>query len=486
MRTLFFFVALLLLSIYLLGVSATLFVTGLFSIILVISHTAIKLSSTIALDSTTSFKLDKNYRPLVSIHVACKDEPARIVNETIKALTKMNYENYEVIVINSNSQDKTNWTKIKNYVESCGKNYIFVHLDKVSGFKSGALNYLNDNYMNKKSKVIAIVDCDYIVEPNFLSKTVGYFNNPKVGIVQVPQDYYNLNKENIGLLYEYRSFFALVMHQAQRFNLVNFTGTMGLIRASLLINNSLKWNEWCITEDTEAGTHINSMGYRGVYIDESLGKGLMPYDYSSLARQRQRWVYGNTQIISKDLYYVMKNPVFSIKQKISFLAQLVTWYHFELLVVALYLLNSLCMLIIPTNDYILAANNLLAGSILISVVGNLAYFIIGMRKEASFINRLKAFLVHYGLIYVMSSGWLIYLIGYKLGFNVTNKENTNDRVSLKQLLREMTVSIMLILISIIKILSDNINSLDCITVSLFMIAELTGIIYLNRSLIKSK
>ena len=480
------FFILLALSIFYFSASITMLAFGLFFSILVVLHTTLKLSATFEPTSKIVFKLDKNYKPFVSVHVACKSEPADIVNKTVEALTKLDYDNYEVIVIHSNNQDEKNYTKIKEYVESRGKNYIFVHLDTVSGFKAGALNYLNDNHMSKVADVVAIVDCDYLVTPDFLTKTVGYFKNPKIGIVQAPQDYFNTNSHNIGLFYEYRSFFTLVMHQAQKFSLVNFTGTMGLIRASLLLNNDLKWNEWCITEDTEAGTHINSIGYRGVYVDQSLGSGLMPFDYASLARQRQRWVYGNSQIIGKDLYYVMINKAFSIKQKISFISQLVTWFHFELIIALLYLLTTILLFFGLTDTYVIISNNILAGSLLISVIGNLFYFIIGMRKETSFINRIKAFLAHYGLIYVMSSGWLLYIIGYRLGFNVTNKKSIGDRLNLKHLPRELTTSIILVIIIFIKIYSNNVMIIDIIAVALLLAIELSGVTYLNRSFIKSK
>lgn len=480
---LFILIALLCVNI---GTSTTIFIFSVIFATIIIAHTLLKLSATPIPDSKINFYLDKKYKPFVSIHVACKNEPAEIVNETIEALTKLDYDNYEVILIHSNNQDKNNWMKIKKYVESCGDNYIFVHLDTVSGFKAGALNYLNENHMSKSADVVAIVDCDYIVRPDFLTKTVGYFNDPKVGIVQAPQDYFNKNSYNIGLFYEYKSFFTLVMHQAQRFNLVNFTGTMGLIRASLLKDNDLKWNEWCITEDTEAGTHINSIGYRGVYVDESLGSGLMPYNYNSLARQRQRWVYGNSQIIGKDLYYVMINKAFNILQKISFIAQLVTWMHFEIVIALMYLLTTLLNLSGVHNDLLLASNNVLAISLIISLIGNLIYFIFGLRKETSIINRLKAFLVHYGLIYIMSSGWLLYVIGYKLGFNVTSKKISGDKFNVNQLLLELSTSIVLLVILLIKVYSNNITAIDLAAIGLFLIAEISGVIYLNRSFIKEK
>ncbi len=53
----------------------------------------------------------------------------------------------------------------------------------------------------------------------------------------------------MGLYYEYRSFFSMVMHQAQR--LGSFTGTMGLVRTPSIVRRRLKWGEDCITEDAE-------------------------------------------------------------------------------------------------------------------------------------------------------------------------------------------------------------------------------------------
>jgi cellulose synthase/poly-beta-1,6-N-acetylglucosamine synthase-like glycosyltransferase len=468
------------------GFSNTIFIIVSVLGIIVILHILLKLSAAIKPSSESLFEYDKNYTPFVSVHVACKNEPASIVNSTVAALTKLDYKNYEVIVINSNNQDEDNWMKIKKYVESCGDNYIFVHLDKISGFKAGALNYLNNNLMSKKADIVAIVDCDYIVTPDFLSKTVGYFKNPKVGIVQAPQDYHNVDQHNIGLFYEYRSFFTLVMHQAQRFQLVNFTGTMGLIRAKLLLEKGLRWNEWCITEDTEAGTHINSIGYRGVYVDDSVGKGLMPLDYTSLIKQRQRWVYGNAQIIGKDLYSVMLNKAFTAKQKLSFVSQLVTWFHFELIIAFLYLMTTIAMALGLSNHNLLMINDLLILALLVSVVGNFLYFIVGMRNETSIINRIKTFFAHYGLIYVMSSGWLIYLAGHKLGFNVTSKERIKNGLNLKQLSHELATSIIFAIAIIINIFFGGATVLDITAIALFVSVELVGVFYLNRSFITNK
>lgn len=457
---------------------------GLIVAFIVIAHTLIKLSAIFRPWSKIFIEPDPNYEPFVSIHVTCKIESAELVNKTVEALAKLDYSNYEVIVIHSNNQDTYNWQKIQKFVESCGENFKFVHLDKVDGFKAGALNYLNSHIMDKRAEVVTIIDCDYIVTPDFLKETVGYFRNPEVGIVQAPQDYHNINPYNIGLAYEYRSFFALVMHQAQRLNLVTFTGTMGLIRTDLM-KKGLKWNEWCITEDTEAGVYINSIGFRGVYIDKSLGKGLMPLDYVSLIKQRQRWVYGNMQILDKNFLSVIRNQALSIKQKFAFLAQLVTWFHFELIVASIYFLLSITKLLGYSGIYIAFTNELMLILLAISLISNFLYFMIGLRKEASVFERFRAFWAHYGLLYVMSSSWLLYFSGHQLGFNTTKKKKTGNKIPFRQYSNEFIIIAILLVGLGLRVVFGNKTQLDILIILTFVMTELAGILYLRKAFVKS-
>jgi len=478
------FVSLLLLVGIFTGIDTAIALFGLLVALVAFTHSLLKLSSIIRPQSKTFVDADPGYKPFVSIHVACKNEPADIVIETVQALTRLNYPNYEVVVIHSNNTDKPTWHKIKKYINSCGKNYKFVHLDKIDGFKAGALNYINSYKMDKGAEVAAIVDCDYIVTSDFLNETVGYFKDPRVGIVQAPQDYYNVNPYNIGLLYEYRSFFELVMHQAQQLSLVTFTGTMGLIRTELL-NKGLKWNEWCITEDVEAGTYINSIGYRGVYVDKSLGKGLMPFEYSSLIKQRQRWAYGNMQIIRKDWLNVITNKKISFNQKIAFFAQLATWFHFELILAIVYLVINVIQFLGYSGYYTKFTSSLMIIMIAFCIFINFIYFIFGMRKSASIFNRIKAFLVHYGLLYIMSSSWVVCLMGKKLGFIVTNKEKKLGKIPFSQYSKEFTIIVILIIGLGLSIINSRFILLDMLVVIVLSIIELIGILYLKKAFIES-
>jgi hypothetical protein len=81
-------------------------------------------------------------------------------------------------------------------------------------------------------------------------------------------------------------------------NAIIFCGTMGLIRKSALQAIG-GWDEWCITEDAEASLRILKLGYDSLYIKRSFGRGLMPYTFEGLKKQRFRWCFGGIQILKK-------------------------------------------------------------------------------------------------------------------------------------------------------------------------------------------
>jgi hypothetical protein len=81
-------------------------------------------------------------------------------------------------------------------------------------------------------------------------------------------------------------------------NAIIFCGTMGLIRKTALQAIG-GWDEWCITEDAEASLRILKLGYESLYVQRSFGRGLMPYNFEGLKKQRFRWCFGGIQILKK-------------------------------------------------------------------------------------------------------------------------------------------------------------------------------------------
>jgi cellulose synthase/poly-beta-1,6-N-acetylglucosamine synthase-like glycosyltransferase len=146
--------------------------------------------------------------------------------------------------------------------------------------------------------VIAVIDSDYMVTPDWLRDLVPQFLRPEVAIVQAPQDYRD-DGENLfkAMCYaEYRGFFYIGMITRNERNAIIQHGTMTMVRKSVLEEVG-RWAQWCITEDAELGLKIFEKGYEALYIAKSYGRGVMPDTFIDFKKQRYRWAYGAVQIM---------------------------------------------------------------------------------------------------------------------------------------------------------------------------------------------
>ncbi|MEI6986744.1 MAG: glycosyltransferase [Rhodospirillaceae bacterium] len=237
--------------------------------------------------------------PKVSIHVPCYNEPPHMVMRTLDALASLEYPNFEVLVIDNNTKDEAVWKPLEDYCAQLGLRFRFFHLPKWPGFKAGALNFGLDQ-TSAEAEFIAVIDSDYQVNPDWLSGTIPYFQSPKVGFVQSPQDYREWSGEVFKRMinWEYAGFFHIGMVQRNERNAIIQHGTMTIIRKTALEEVG-RWGEWCITEDADLGLRLFEQGYESVYMSHSFGKGLVPDSFSGYKTQRFRWAYGALQIIKR-------------------------------------------------------------------------------------------------------------------------------------------------------------------------------------------
>ena len=238
------------------------------------------------------------YQPKVSLHVPIHSEPPDLVIETLNALARLHYPNYEVVVIDNNTADENLWRPVEAHCALLGANFHFFHLMPWPGYKSGALNFALAHTASD-TEIIGVIDADYVVEPNFLADLVGHFADPNIAFVQTPQDYRDqLSRGRYGkaLYLAYLYFFKISMATRNEYNGIIYAGTMGLIRKSALQQVG-GWSEWCITEDAELSLRLLHAGYNSVYVDQTYGRGLMPLDYAGLKKQRFRWAFGGMQIL---------------------------------------------------------------------------------------------------------------------------------------------------------------------------------------------
>jgi cellulose synthase/poly-beta-1,6-N-acetylglucosamine synthase-like glycosyltransferase/exo-beta-1,3-glucanase (GH17 family) len=266
--------------------------------------------------------------PKVSVHVPCYNEPPEMMIETIQALERLQYPDFEVLIIDNNTRDDAVWKPVEAYINALGRpNFKFFHLPKWPGFKAGALNY-GLTQTDPDAEVIATIDSDYIVKPNWLSDLAPHFADSTVALVQAPQDYRDGNGDLFKRMcfWEYAGFFFLGMKTRDEKNAIIQHGTMALIRRSALVQVG-GWAEWCITEDAELGLRLFEAGHRAVYTEKSYGKGLMPDSFVAYRKQRYRWAYGAMMIMKRhwrDLLPFAGSRL-SPEQRYQFLAGWLPW-----------------------------------------------------------------------------------------------------------------------------------------------------------------
>lgn len=235
--------------------------------------------------------------PRVSIHVPCFNEPPAMVIETLNALAALDYDNFEVIVLDNNTPDSQTWLPVQARCAALGERFRFYHFDDMNGFKAGALNEalaLTD----RDAVYIAVIDSDYQVEPFWLRRSLPLFASPQIALVQGPQDYRDAT-QNIfkSMAYEeYRGFFQIGMVERNEHNAIIQHGTMTIVRKAVLQEVG-GWATWCITEDTELGLKLFEAGYSAAYIPDTMGSGVIPDTLDAFMSQRYRWVYGAMQIM---------------------------------------------------------------------------------------------------------------------------------------------------------------------------------------------
>lgn len=239
---------------------------------------------------------DSAAQPFVSIHLACCNEPPDMVIATIQSLQELDYRAYEVIVIDNNTSNTALWQPVRDYMASLPAHFRFIHLPRWPGFKAGALNFALGK-ADLRTEVVAVVDADYTVKPEWLRSLVGYFADTHIGIVQAPQAHRDWGGSMFRKMmnWEYEGFFRIGMHHRNERDAIIQHGTMTMIRASALRQHG-QWSEWCMCEDAELGLRLMQQDLRTVYVDQVMGEGLTPDSFAAFKKQRQRWAQGGMQI----------------------------------------------------------------------------------------------------------------------------------------------------------------------------------------------
>ncbi len=394
----------------------------------------------------------------VSIHVPSFNEPTDILKNTLKHLSLLEYKNYEVIIVDNNTVDEAIWKPIEKYCNELGNNFKFFHIDKLKGFKAGALNFAQ-NKTSPEAEFIVVVDADYEVKPQFLKEALSYFVDD-VAFVQFPQAYKNITSENKGIAVEYEHFFKIYMKMANYFNCVPSTGTLVIFRRNVL-NKIGFYDEKCLTEDAEIGTRLIEAGYKGVYVDKVMGLGLIPYDIEAYKKQKLRWAFGNAQILKKDFFRILFDNKLNYKQKISFFSEITVWFNFTLIPILVIFFGSIA------HDISKISILISAFTIYLFLAIKLVSFVITFTGEYPAKNIIRALFVHFGMVAVYSTAFIKSFLNMNFSFERTNKFILPQKPSI---LKNTSAEIFMIIISSMASLNYFINSHSFLAFTTLLIA----------------
>ncbi|MDG2991199.1 glycosyltransferase [Candidatus Synechococcus calcipolaris G9] len=246
--------------------------------------------------------LSGDYCPTVDVLIPTYNEAAYIVRRTIVGCQAMAYPNKTIYVLDDGRRPE-----IAKLSQKLGCKYITRPNNEHR--KAGNLNHA---LKQTQGELIAIFDSDFVPFRNFLVRTVGFFQNPNISMVQTPQHFYNADyhSQNLGIDFmmpgDMEYFFGFIQPGRDAGNAIICCGTSYVVRRKDIEASGGYYTD-CIVEDYQTGTRMQTNGYRLIYLNEILSMGESPRNFQDYLEQRLRWLQGNMQ-----LYYCGKDiPIWS-------------------------------------------------------------------------------------------------------------------------------------------------------------------------------
>src|SRR5688572_21678778 len=189
-----------------------------------------------------------------------------------------------------------------------GVDITYIHRTDRSGYKAGALDAA---LKVAKGEFVAIFDADFIPTHDFLTRTVPFFTDPQVAMVQarwghINQDYSLLTKIQSILL---DGHFVLEHGGRNRAGLFfNFNGTAGIWRRTA-ITDAGGWQHDTLTEDLDLSYRAQLRGWRFVFLPDLIAPAEVPVEMNSFKSQQHRWAKGSIQTCLKLLPRILRSNV---------------------------------------------------------------------------------------------------------------------------------------------------------------------------------
>ena len=272
--------------------------------------------------------------PRVTIQLPIFNE-RYVIERLIEETLKMQYPRHllQVQVLDDSTDDTHIFTEaLVARLSAAGHPIEYHHRSSRHGFKAGALQ---EGLKTATGDLIAIFDADFVPPPDFLERTVHYFTDRAVGVVQTRWSYLN---RHYSLLTEVEAMLLdghFVLEHGARFGsgyFFNFNGTAGIMRRDM-IEDAGGWQHDTLTEDSDLSYRAQLKGWKFVYVPGIECPSELPVEMYSFQVQQSRWSKGLTQCAVKLLPSIFRAKL-PLRTKIEAFLHLTPNISYPLMVVA--------------------------------------------------------------------------------------------------------------------------------------------------------
>jgi len=385
--------------------------------------------------------------PLVCIQLPIYNEKY-VVERLLKKVTALSWpkNKLEIQVLDDSTDETTEICRnLVNHYQELGYRIKLIHRIDRTGYKGGALT---EGLAKTRAKYVAIFDADFLPPKDFLKRTIPYFTNPKVAVVQarwdhINHDYSMLTRVQAIMLDQH---FTIEQQMRNRFgHFMTFNGTAGVWRKQA-INEAGGWDGNCLAEDVDLSFRAQLKGWEFVYVNDLKAPSELPVNVAGFKSQQFRWAKGTIQAGKKLIPSILTSKM-SVLSKFEALMHVTAHLVYPLLFILSLLTLPLLLVRQSDIDY-----RSFFAFMSIFIVGAIPYFFLYFLSQKDsypdWKSRVLAVPFVVSVIMALSINNSIAVIEGFMGkasefvrtpkFNITKKQNLNNAVAYRQKLKPST------------------------------------------------
>jgi cellulose synthase/poly-beta-1,6-N-acetylglucosamine synthase-like glycosyltransferase len=270
--------------------------------------------------------------PVVTVQLPLFNE-MYVAERLLDAIALFDYphDKLEIQVLDDSTDETQGICRAKvETLRATGLDIQYIHRADRTGFKAGALEH---GLESARGEYVMVFDADFLPAPDIIERTVHFFTNEKVGMVQVRwehvnRDYSRLTELQAMMLDGHFVIEHTARHRSGRF--FNFNGTAGIWRRSAIADAG-GWSHDTLTEDMDLSYRAQMRGWEFIYLKDVVSPAELPVEMNAFKSQQFRWAKGSIQVAKKLLPAIWRSKTIPFRVKLEAFFHLTNNFAYPLL-----------------------------------------------------------------------------------------------------------------------------------------------------------